>query len=108
MQMATFWSKGFRTMRCLKVILIGLFPVMLRLLPLEWIKNQNSICLIKNITGHECWGCGMTRAVLSAINFEFTDALTYNKLVIIVLPILFWIWAKYLVESWHLMKVTSG
>ena len=24
--------------------------------------NHHSICLFKLITGHECWGCGMTRA----------------------------------------------
>ncbi len=107
MRMATCWLKDFRTLRYLKVILISLFPFILRLLPLEWIRNQQSICLIKNITGHECWGCGMTRAVLSVINFQFTDAWLYNKLVIIVLPLLVWIWAKTLYESWHLMKESS-
>jgi hypothetical protein len=106
--MATSLLKDFKLPGYLKVSLIALLPVILRLLPLEWISNQHSICLFKNITGHECWGCGMTRAVLSAIHFRFTDAWAYNKLVIIVLPILAWIWVKTLYESWYVMRESSG
>jgi hypothetical protein len=69
-------------------------------IPLEWLKNQHSICLFKNITGHECYGCGMTRAYLSAMHFHFADAILYNKLFLIVLPLLIYIWAKKLVNLW--------
>jgi hypothetical protein len=106
--MVSFLLKDFKPTRYLKVSLIALLPVVLRLLPLEWFSNQHSICVFKNITGHECWGCGMTRAVLSVIHFRFSDAWTYNKLVIIVLPILVWIWVKTLYESWYVMKESTG
>jgi hypothetical protein len=69
-------------------------------IPLEWLKNQHSVCLFKNITGHECYGCGMTRAILSAIHFQFADAYLYNKLFLIVLPVLTYIWAKKIVNLW--------
>lgn len=63
-------------------------------------KDHNSICLYKNITGHECYGCGMTRAVLSAIHFKFADAYNYNRLVLIVLPVLTYLWAKNILNLW--------
>jgi hypothetical protein len=69
-------------------------------LPPEWLKNQHSICLFKNLTGHECYGCGMTRAILSGIHLQFVNAFHYNKLFIIVLPLLVYIWSKTLIISW--------
>jgi hypothetical protein len=73
---------------------ILLIPVAIYFIPLEWLKNQHTICLFKNITGHECWGCGMTRAIFSAIHFRFYDAWHFNKLFPVVLPLLIYIWAK--------------
>lgn len=49
----------------------------------EILKN---ICLIKAITGKECWNCGMTRAFLSIIHFDFQSAYEFNKKVFIVFP----------------------
>jgi hypothetical protein len=46
----------------------------------------------------------MTRAVLSAIHLRFGDAFMYNKLVVIVLPLLTFIWAKTLLASWKEMR----
>ncbi|MDR1341225.1 MAG: DUF2752 domain-containing protein [Prevotellaceae bacterium] len=48
--------------------------------------------------GHDCYGCGMTRAVISAIQFDFNSACIYNKLVVIVLPLLMYIWIKTLIK----------
>jgi hypothetical protein len=73
---------------------ILLVPVILYLIPLDWIKDQHSICIYKNITGNECIGCGMTRAILSVIHFQFENAYYYNKLIIIVFPLLVYIWIK--------------
>ena len=77
-----------------------MIPIVLYLIPMGWLKNQHSVCLFKNITGHECYGCGMTRAILSAIHFHFADAFLYNRLFLIVLPLLIYIWAKKIVNLW--------
>ena len=77
-----------------------LIPVVLYFLPLDWLKNQHSICLYKNLTGHECYGCGMTRAILSALHLQFENAFHYNKLFIIILPLLIYIWAKTIFDLW--------
>lgn len=83
----------------LKFIGIILFPILLYLVPLNWLTKQHSICLIKNIFGVECFGCGITRAIISAIQFDFKSAYNYNHLVIIVLPIFIYVWIKMGLET---------
>lgn len=94
MQKETYWLKVKRYKPLLITTGIILIPVAIYFIPLDWIKDQHSICLYKNLTGHECIGCGMTRATLSAIHFQFGDAYKYNKLFIIVFPLLVYIWGK--------------
>jgi hypothetical protein len=36
----------------------------------------------------ECYACGMTRACMHLIHFEFVDAYFYNPLAFIVVPLL--------------------
>jgi len=47
-----------------------------------------TICLYKNITGKDCFGCGMTRAIVSFYNFQIIDGINYNWKVIAVAPIM--------------------
>jgi hypothetical protein len=77
-----------------------LIPVVMFLVPPELISQQHSVCLFKNLTGHECYGCGMTRALFSAIHLRFEDAFNYNKLVVVVLPLLIYIWVKKILSLW--------
>ncbi len=46
------------------------YAVLLYVLPIS--------CPILEITGIPCLGCGMTRALLSAIKFDFRAAFSYN------------------------------
>jgi hypothetical protein len=86
--------KGKSRLKYLAIIGILLIPVAIYFIPLEWIKNQHSVCLFKNIAGHECYGCGMTRAIFSAMHLRFTDAFHFNRLSPVVFPLLIYIWAK--------------
>jgi len=79
----------------IKSILVLIIPFALYFVPVDFLNGQHSICLFKNIFGIECYGCGITRAVLSVIHFDFLKAYHYNKLVIIVFPILSYLWGKY-------------
>ena len=78
------------------LMLLGHFalPFILFSLPLEWLKRQQSICIVKNIFGIECFGCGITKAIIAAIQLNFETALEYNKMVVIALPCLLYIWTK--------------
>ena len=44
-------------------------------------------CPIKYLTGVSCPGCGMTRACISALRFDFLQAFEYHPLWFAVLPI---------------------
>jgi Protein of unknown function (DUF2752) len=57
-------------------------------------------CQLHSITGLHCPGCGLTRSVHSILNGEFRQALAYNALWPLVLPVIaialirsFWSWA---------------
>ena len=45
-------------------------------------------CQLHSLTGLNCPGCGMTRSLHSALNGQFEQAISYNALALIVLPIL--------------------
>ena len=82
-----------------------LFPVLLIFIPLGSLDTFPSFCLIKAVTGHECPGCGMTRAVVNVLHFHFTDAFNYNKLVIVIFPLLSYIWLLNIAKSYNKLKL---
>lgn len=87
------WSRN----RCIiffKIAGVVAIPAVLFFIPLGWLSAQPSICIYKCITGHECFGCGITRAVLLVLHFQYNRALELNKLIIIVFPILSMVWIK--------------
>lgn len=47
-----------------------------------------SVCLFRNGLGLECFGCGMTRALSSALHGDFSHALATNAGVAVALPVL--------------------
>ena len=57
--------------------------------------HDNKFCLFKFIFGVNCPGCGMGHAVCALLKGNFLEALNYNPLVLIVLPILIYVWLKY-------------
>ena len=71
-----------------------ILPIILFFIPLEWLNKQHSICLIKNIFGVECFGCGIARAIIAGVQLDFTKAIEYNKIVTIVLPLFIYEWFK--------------
>ena len=81
-------------LRCIKLLVLLLLPIVLYAIPDASIYNGKSICLYTNIFGIECWGCGITRAIFSALHLRFAEAWEYNRLVVIVLPILLFEWFR--------------
>lgn len=51
-----------------------------------FLKLLGMTCLIKNIFGVSCPGCGMTRACFSALRFNFKLAFYYHPLWILLIP----------------------
>tara|TARA_B110000438_G_scaffold57831_1_gene57836 strand:+ start:851 stop:1135 length:285 start_codon:yes stop_codon:yes gene_type:complete len=47
-----------------------------------------TLCLYKNITGDNCYGCGTTRALISIFQFQIEDAINLNWRILVIVPIL--------------------
>ena len=75
-----------------------LFVVLVNIAANAHLKN---FCLIKLLTGHECWGCGLTRAFAALSHFQFVQAYEYNHLIVIIAPILLIIWVIILRENFY-------
>lgn len=56
------------------------------------------VCLWKNIFHVDCLGCGMTRAFYYLYHFDFDSAMKYNNKIIVVAPILIFIWILEIIK----------
>jgi hypothetical protein len=80
-------------------------PIFFLLIPTSWFEARRSFCLIRNLFGVPCPGCGMTRAISCVFHGHFRRAFDYNRLVVIVFPLLCYVWlkavGKKLIVSFH-------
>lgn len=79
------------------IIIISPFLVLL-IYKLSQIIVPDGICIWKLITGHECWGCNITHAIIAVIKLDLYKAIRINPFVIVVFPILLYSWLKYVYE----------
>src|SRR5260370_28667288 len=90
---------------CGKVVLYMLLPIVFLVVPTSWLEARRSFCLIRNVFGVRCPGCGMTRAISCVFHGHFKRAFDYNGLVVIVFPLLCYVWlkavGKKLIVSFH-------
>lgn len=88
-------SKKVRALIIIFVLII--IPIALRQITLTQLENAPTLCIYKNITGRDCWGCGTSRAIVSILNFEFKQAYEFNKGILVVFPLLVYLWFKRLI-----------
>lgn len=84
-----------------KVGALLLLPLALFFVPTAWLERGRPLCLIRAVTGKPCPGCGMTRATSRVFHGDLSGALRYNKLVVIVLPILGYEWLRTLSHEYE-------
>ena len=72
-------------------ILLSL-PIAVSFIRVTILNNLPVLCIYKRFFGIECWGCGMTRAIISVANGNFKNAIEYNWRVLIVFPLLLYIY----------------
>lgn len=63
-------------------------------------------CLISLVLDAACWGCGMTRAALSFLHGDFVGAWNFNKLSLLVLPLLMALYLRHLVALYKSFTAT--
>ncbi len=86
--------KKYGILNQIKFVIWLSIPFFLFFLPVDLFDSGTSICPSQLILNKECPGCGITRSVQHAIHFDFKTSWNYNKLVVIVLPVLTFIWIK--------------
>ncbi len=78
-----------------------LLPIAFLLIPTSWFEARGSFCLIRRVFGVTCPGCGMTRAISCTAHGNLKKALHYNKLVIIVFPLLSYTWLRFVADEYR-------
>ena len=83
------WLKKYQGAIITVIVVIAIYAVMMFVFGIT--------CPVKHFLGVSCPGCGMTRACLSALRFDFSAAFYYHPLWIVMLPLvasLLFLWVK--------------
>jgi hypothetical protein len=80
------YNKGF-VVSILKIAGAVLAPAILFILPIDFFDSGQSICLSKVLLDMDCYACGITRAGMHLIHFDFNGAYEFNPLIYLVAPV---------------------
>lgn len=59
-------------------------------------------CPLKSLTGYDCAGCGVQRALHSLLHFRIKEAFLYHPLFVIAVPILLvWQFLKFFLKNYE-------
>lgn len=84
-----------RRLRVSQAVFVAILPVVVLLVPSRWVERHHPPCLFSAVFGVRCPGCGMTRAVSCAAHGRLREALRYNPLVVLVLPLAVGAWLGF-------------
>ena len=91
-----------------KISMYFIIPIILLVLPANYFDNGKSICLSMLLLDKECYACGMTRAIMHLIHLDFADAVYFNPISIVVLPLLMYVGIKTFWKDWQRYKNLQG
>ena len=58
-----------------------------------------TFCMIKNLFGYNCYGCGFLRGASAALHFQFDRMVELNSLNLITVPLATYLYFKFLKKS---------
>lgn len=87
--MSTSLSSSNNKTNMRKHLLLGVSIFIFGVLYLKVLSPKLGIhipCLFKEVTGHDCPGCGITRATLALLDGDIYQAFRYNMIIFILAP----------------------
>jgi len=72
----------------IKILLVFTAVLVFYNIPKKYLGDTYPVCLYRITLGKKCLGCGTTRAIWSVLHFNFKEAVEYNKLIVIIFPLL--------------------
>lgn len=85
----------------LRIAFFLVLGITLLVLPATYFDQGESLCLSVQLLATECPGCGMTRAVMHLLHFNFAEAAYHNVLSFVVLPLLIFVVGKWLLQDYR-------
>jgi hypothetical protein len=67
----------------------------------ELLLHYGPSCILTPLLGEWCWGCGITRASIALFHGDVASAWGFNKLSVIVVPMLMFLYLKHLFTLWR-------
>lgn len=88
-------------------ILVFAVPFLLLALPSDYFDTGQSRCLSIVLFEQECPACGLTRALMHLIHFNFAAAYKLNKMSLVIFPLIVYLWWKLGRKLWQSAKISS-
>lgn len=73
-------------------VVVFIAPFLLFSIPSNFFDDGKSNCISILMFNEKCYGCGMTRAIQHMLHGEFSIGYEFNKISILVFPLLFSLW----------------
>lgn len=77
-----------------KIGMYIIIPIFLLILPADYFDKGPSISLFEIFGVKDYYSKGITKSVMHLIHLNFEESWEYNKLGVLVLPLLSWVWAR--------------
>lgn len=94
-----------------KVLLLGLVPAAAVAVVMFFCDPVKvpiyPVCLFHRWTGLDCPGCGGLRAAHALLHGRIVDAMHFNLLLVLSLPLFAWLGGRYVFLKWHQRPVPS-
>ena len=58
-----------------------------------------TLCLVKNITGKNCPGCGVLRGISAVMHLDLKSAYALNNMNIVVIPLLTYLFTRFWISN---------